>query len=680
MAVVAVIADNFRLDDAEAATDWQNIGGGAGGSIETDYFYQGTSCFARKGAATVRAINLLDGLSHDFDQVWQFDDSATSFVDETTDANSVTIDDWNFFVAGAGVNDYVAMGLDRTFDEITIIVSATVPGAGTYTVTWEYWNGTAWTALSGVTDGTNAFKNSGSNTVTFTLPTDWEAQVLNGSARLYYVRAIRDGGTVTTDPLGDTGDFTNVDNDLSGGKYPTAMIKVICTTPGLLDLFSVPGIRLELGSDASNYYFFNLHGSDTYPALASWLIVPIDPNIVAHRDGTVGTPVLTTARYYADRYDQTGVSQGTNQALDAVDIGAGLTLTGGDGADTDGVFQDFIDEDEGTIGNRWGYVSTKEGIVFIFGMLNIGTSLATVFQDTAITITFPDGLFAAGFSGITVDLASATTDVDWTDCNFFGKGTEAGEDTRPVITVVGTAGVFDADNCVFDIFATITLTSGSTLLNCTISNAEALIQSGATLDGVKISGATTADDVSFLTSDDPGLISNCEFTFSDGHAIEIAPVGAGPFTFTMDANVFTSYGADASTDAALLIKPPTTSADITINITNGVTPTFKEDPGYTGTFTLNNNVTVTFTGMLDNTEVRVYKTSDDTEIAGIENATDGSPDDRSFAWNAAAGLDVYYIIHNVADGETIREEGFIVPSTASSIPISQKVERNFSNP
>lgn len=139
-----------------------------------------------------------------FSQVWQADQTGgPSYVDETTDANSAAAADWQFFPAGAGVDDAVYMGFPQLFSKLTIDVGTA--GVGTYTVSWEYWNGTAWTALSGVTDGTTNFKTLGANDVTYTVPSDWATTSVNGSAQLYYIRAARDAGTVTTDPLGDQG-------------------------------------------------------------------------------------------------------------------------------------------------------------------------------------------------------------------------------------------------------------------------------------------------------------------------------------------------------------------------------------------------------------------------------------------------------------------------------------------
>lgn len=479
----------------------------------------------------------------------------------------------------------------------------------------------------------------------------------------------------------------NVDSDLSGGAFKTVMLKFICTTPGLLDLLSVPGMRLEIGSasvpasPSTNFHFYDVEGSDTYPIDKSWLVLPIDPNIASHRTGTTGTPDLIVVDYFALRYDQTGVSKSPNQGMDAVDIGAGLTLTGGDGADPDGVWQDFADFDFGTVANRFGYVREVDGapgVFLVFGQLVLGTSSAAGFTDGKILI-FPDGLFAAGFSGITVDLQSASTSVNITEGSFLSKGTKAGEDTRATYTVLGTTGSHVLTDREFDNFAGIIFTSAATMNGGKITNSEKLTLAGATLDGVDISGATTGDGVAFIIADTLATIKNNKFTFSDGHAIEIQNTG----TYSFLGNKFSGYGADSTNDAAIFND---SGGLVTINVgSGGDTPTVRNGAG--ASTVINNNVTVTFDKMKDNTEVRVYKTSDGLEVAGIENATAGTADDRNFAWTAAASLDVFYRINQgaaaAADGlhyENIEVQGFIVPTVDTTVDIQQRVDRNYLNP
>jgi hypothetical protein len=130
-------------------------------------------------------------------QAWQVASAGPTFVDLTAAINNGTVDDAQPFPTGEVLNDYFAVGYTSTFGALKINLST----AGTVgTLTWEYWNGSAWAALTGVTDGTTGLTTSGTNSLTFTVPSDWAAQSLNGSASLYYVRA-RVLTAFTVDPL-----------------------------------------------------------------------------------------------------------------------------------------------------------------------------------------------------------------------------------------------------------------------------------------------------------------------------------------------------------------------------------------------------------------------------------------------------------------------------------------------
>ena len=103
-----------------------------------------------------------------------------------------------------------------------------------------------------------------------------------------------------------------------------------------------------------------------------------------------------------------------------------------------------------------------------------------------------------------------------------------------------------------------------------------------------------------------------------------------------------------------------------------------EDIG-AATTDVQNNVTVTLTGMRDSTEVRVYTAGTRTELAGIEDATAGSPDARTFAFSLAAALSIDINIFNV-DYEPVYLRAFTMPASAASIPIAQRFDRNYTNP
>jgi len=400
--------------------------------------------------------------------------------------------------------------------------------------------------------------------------------------------------------------------------------------------------------------------------------LPIDPNIAAYRDETTGSPALGAMNYAAIEYDQTGVSKSPNQGLDVVDVGAGLTLVSGDGADPDGVFADFLAFDEGTVNNRFGYISSIEGVLFIFGMMMIGNATATVFNDSNQTIVFPDGLFAEGFSGLTPDLQNASTVIDWKDISFFGKGSVTDEETRPVLLVLGTNGIFTADGCVFDAFSKITLTSAATLLAGVISNCLALIQAGGTVDGAKISGATTADGVALILCDDLTKIKNCEFTFSDGHALELtAAHPASPTELNLDGCKFTGYGT--GNDAAIYNN--SVKALIINIIGGGDTPTIRNGGG--ASTTVNNPVTHKLTGMAQNSEVTYIRESDEVEVFHVEDV-DGTGI-TNYNYEYTGDVVVRIQIHHL---DKVHEEftGVTLGNSNASIPIKQRDDRVYSNP
>ena len=151
------------------------------------------------------------------DRVWQFEDPAT-FVDETTDANSATAADWTIFPATESVGDYVAIGSEAPFASLTLTNTGGTQGVdgGSLAVAWEYWDGAAWTALTGVTDGTTGFTAVvGVQTVTFTQPANWATTELNSTGgQLYYVRCRITAGDYSTNPVYDNGYITG-DTDYS---------------------------------------------------------------------------------------------------------------------------------------------------------------------------------------------------------------------------------------------------------------------------------------------------------------------------------------------------------------------------------------------------------------------------------------------------------------------------------
>jgi len=468
--------------------------------------------------------------------------------------------------------------------------------------------------------------------------------------------------------------------DMTGSTRRLWFCKVIISDS--FDCNTSEGLRVTIGSSSANTNKYNLAGSTAtldvysqYPAQGGYILTAIDPTISTWPITTTGTIDNTAIDYFGVQGSWiTGQAKAENIAMDAIDIGTGLTLTAGDGGSTEGSYTDFVAFDQDVTTNRWGVCRGSGDAVFGWGLLTIGSATATEFLDTASVVTFTDGYHSRGLVGVEVALSNSSSIIN-DGALLIGEGTRNGvdaDDTRPDYTVTGTTvGTADFSHTLRN-FRDVTYTSvcevdGGDIESHLLTQASAHIQNSIIRTNALTSVACLQDPTFGVTSG----IHDCDFVQTGaGHAIEIDT--ATSYTFTNLS--FSGYGANTTDDAALDITA--SSGTVTITLV-GTSPTYKT-AGATVVF--NNDVTVTFTGMKDNSEVRVYKTSDDSVVDGIENATAGITDDRSFAWNAPAGTDVYYIIHNWDAAEpfwqTIRKEGFIVPSVNGDVAISQQIDRN----
>jgi hypothetical protein len=145
-------------------------------------------------------------------KVWQVVAAGPTFVDETTDANDAGAGDWAIFAAGEVVGDYMAIGQAVPFTSITFSSAGGTAGvdAGSLALAFEFWDGAAWSALTGVVDGTALFTAvAGAGQVfSFTQPSTWAQLALNGSDPLYFIRWRITAGSYSTDALYTSGFVT----------------------------------------------------------------------------------------------------------------------------------------------------------------------------------------------------------------------------------------------------------------------------------------------------------------------------------------------------------------------------------------------------------------------------------------------------------------------------------------
>lgn len=119
---------------------------------------------------------------------------------------------YQWFHTLASNGQYAMLGFKTQTNQVNITVR--IAGAGTYSLTWQYYGANGWTTLT-VTDGTNSLKQSG--TVSWTIPADWT--VTGSSAGYqsmqpfrYWVKVIING-TPTTPPQFYAPDLNHRDTD-----------------------------------------------------------------------------------------------------------------------------------------------------------------------------------------------------------------------------------------------------------------------------------------------------------------------------------------------------------------------------------------------------------------------------------------------------------------------------------
>lgn len=146
-----------------------------------------------------------------FQQVWT-QKNGSVWSDETADASSTAADDVPFFSTN---DDSLYAGQSEKFDYIYFDMTV---GASVNTAPiWEYWNGSAWTALTITENPTYGFTADGN--IRFTPPSDWAVTAVNGSQPGYFIRATRTVTGLSTKPV--AGQLTAVKNNI----YPMTILK-----------------------------------------------------------------------------------------------------------------------------------------------------------------------------------------------------------------------------------------------------------------------------------------------------------------------------------------------------------------------------------------------------------------------------------------------------------------------
>lgn len=118
--------------------------------------------------------------------------AGTTYTDQSSEANIPWGVPFTVFSSTPAVGDGLYIGAGVMFNNVYI--NFATPGTGV-TGSWQYYNG-AWVTLS-ATDNTSGLTQNGS--VTFTVPSDWQATTINGKTG-FYIRFTLTSATITTAP------------------------------------------------------------------------------------------------------------------------------------------------------------------------------------------------------------------------------------------------------------------------------------------------------------------------------------------------------------------------------------------------------------------------------------------------------------------------------------------------
>jgi hypothetical protein len=226
----------------------------------------------------------------------------------------------------------------------------------------------------------------------------------------------------------------------------------------------------------------------------------------------------------------------------------------------------------------------------------------------------------------------------------------------------------------------IDISSANTLTSCVFAQSTASATTGGV---IKITSSTEAGLQSIVNK-----LVNCQFEDNlSNAAIDIIYTGtAGPITLSMTSGTFSGNSKDIRWDAPA-------SSNLTINLSGTADPitSFATNGNIV---TLVNTKTFTVTNVTANTELRLYKQSDMSLLAGVEdigNTTPGAVNfsiandtentgkyTATYSYSYTGDIPVYVVAHSLSF-QWLRSSATL-KSTNSELKISQIPDRQYQNP
>ena len=466
---------------------------------------------------------------------------------------------------------------------------------------------------------------------------------------------------------------------------------------GAMDTLVNGGVGIQVG-DGTNREAYHVGGSDvsafkheTGPH--EWTCFLLDlgnkPSNTSNLTGTeanLDETAITQVGVYFETIAKS-VGGGTNCFWDAIrwaNPGDDVVMQGGttSGAAGNGSEAAAVDRSTGT---NQGYGVIRElgaGVYGIQGNLTVGNSASAsdqYWEETNVTYAWEDrGLSSTNYYRFKIIGSSTATNCEasFTACTFSvpsaasasfdGNGADLTVCTITGCTFIGfDQGIETSDD------------TGDDWTGNTYIDNDQVVANGCDLTGSAFSGYLGAANTSALLYDlaaDPnGELDNCTFTMpaASTHAIEFGTSIAS--SITLSGCDFFGYGStNNANDSIFHFKD--TGGSITLNLVgctnDGGGFSYRTDGA---TITIATSITVTFTGIVNGTEIRVYNTGTSTEKDGVESVTGGA---FAASLSSGSGYDVVAIYPGYIP---IRLENQSW-TASTSVNLNQQLDGNFENP
>lgn len=456
------------------------------------------------------------------------------------------------------------------------------------------------------------------------------------------------------------GQVANFGSLINLGTTAHVYVWLYATTPGATNTRAAGGLRVVIGSSPTAYKEFYVNGRDNYK-YGGWVCYPVQYSRTA--DSTVGAPGAT-AQYFGGIMSNTVTVRGINFGVDVVRYGDAITAVGGGTPDPAITFARVALENDLT-NNAWGIMQATDSGVSLQGKLNIGnnnTTTATTFTDVDAVLVKPNNnpsdvqqKTASNFSGLV--LQGTQTTVSLTGCTFISlDATDPGfVDCDTATNGVGSA-VFNG--CTFLDWGRIGGRSTALFTSCSFKNCAQMIANGSAITDSFFSACQPVNVGTNL-----GVLTNCTFkSGGTGYAITTS-ASSGSLSFV--GNKFTGYGANGTANSA--IQFTATTGSVTVNVSGG-----GDIPTYTTAGVVVNFIsasTLTFTGVKNGSEIRIYQAGTTTELDGVESVTGGT-----FSSSISVGS-VDAVVFALGYLE-VRYYGLTTTSDLS-VPVQQAVDRQY---